>query len=203
MELHIWIAFVGASIALLAIPGPVVMLLLGYTLGYGRMAAVAAVPGVVLGDLAAMTVSLLGAGAVLSASASLFTILKLAGAAYLIWLGVKLWRIEPPPTAKAARSYSRQKAFRDAFVITALNPKDIVFFVAFLPQFISAEQPLLPQIAIIEATFLVLILISNAAWILLGATLSHFLRKPWHLRIANRVGAGWLVGAGALTALTR
>lgn len=203
MELHLWIAFVGASAALLAIPGPVVMLLLGYTLGYGRKAAVAAVPGVILGDCTAMTVSLLGAGAVLSASASLFTVLKLAGAAYLVWLGIKLWRNDPQPSAKATSGYSRRKAFCDAFVVTALNPKDIVFFVAFLPQFISASRPILPQIVIIETTFLVLIVISNVAWILLGGTLSRYLRKPRHLRVANRFGAGWLVGAGALTALTR
>ncbi|MEO3427579.1 LysE family translocator [Pelagibius sp. CAU 1746] len=203
MELHLWIAFVGASAALLAVPGPVVMLLLGYTLGYGRKAAAAAVPGVLLGDFTAMTVSLLGAGAVLSASASLFMILKLAGAGYLVWLGIKLWRSDATATAKSTQGYSRKKAFCDAFMVTALNPKDIVFFVAFLPQFISASQPILPQIVVIEATFLGLIVISNAAWILLGGTLSHHLRNPRHIRVAHRFGAGWLVGAGALTALTR
>jgi threonine/homoserine/homoserine lactone efflux protein len=200
---HLWIAFVGASVALLAIPGPVVMLLLGYTLGYGRRAAVAAVPGVILGDFTAMTISLLGAGAVLSASASLFMALKLAGAVYLIWLGVNLWRRNPIPTERPRADYKPTKAFRDAFLVTALNPKDIVFFVAFLPQFISSARPLLPQIAAIEATFLVLILISNGVWISLGAALSGYLRKPRHMRTANRFGAGWLVGAGALTALMR
>ncbi len=88
-------------------------------------------------------------------------------------------------------------------MITALNRKDIVFFVSFLPQFISPTQPVLPQIVIIEVTFLALILISNTAWIVLGATLSRYLSKPQHLRTANRFGAGSLVGAGALTAFTR
>ena len=205
MDFHLWLAFVGASIALLAIPGPVVMLLLGYVLGYGRGAAAAAVPGVILGDFTAMTLSLLGAGAVLSASATLFTALKIAGAAYLVWLGIRLWRREADPltAGKPTAGHSRKRAFRDAFVVTALNPKDIVFFVAFLPQFISPAEPILPQIVVIEATFLGLVLVCNVTWILLGSSLSRALRTPRHLRTANRVGAGWLVGAGALTAFSR
>jgi len=203
MEPHLWIAFVGASAALLAIPGPVVMLLLGYTLGYGRKAAAAAVPGVMLGDFTAMTISLLGAGAVLSASATLFMALKLTGAAYLVWLGIKLWRSDPHLAVQTSSRYSRTRAFRDAFLVTAFNPKDIVFFVAFLPQFISASRPILPQIVIVEATFLGLILLSNTTWILLGSGVSRFIRKPNHLKAANRFGAGWLIGAGAFTALSR
>jgi len=205
VDFHLWLAFVGASIALLAIPGPVVMLLLGYVLGYGRGAAAAAVPGVILGDFTAMTLSLLGAGAVLSASATLFTALKIAGAAYLVWLGIRLWRREADPltAGKPTAGHSRKRAFRDAFVVTALNPKDIVFFVAFLPQFISPAEPILPQIVVIEATFLGLVLVCNVTWILLGSSLSRALRTPRHLRTANRVGAGWLVGAGALTAFSR
>jgi threonine/homoserine/homoserine lactone efflux protein len=203
MDYHLWIAFVGASLALLAIPGPVVMLLLGYAVGHGRRAALAAVPGVLLGDFTSMTISLLGAGAVLSASASIFFGLKLAGAAYLVWLGVGLWRRNSTLTERPKADYDPVKAFRDAFLVTALNPKDIVFFVAFLPQFISSARPFFRQIATIELTFLTLILISNSAWIVLGATLSGYLRTPRHIRTANRFGAFWLVGAGGLTALTR
>ncbi|PRX09838.1 LysE family translocator [Martelella mediterranea] len=202
MEIQTWFAFAGASIALLAIPGPVVMLLLGYTLGYGPRAAVAAVPGVILGDFTAMSLSLLGAGAILAASASLFLTLKLVGAVYLLWLGIKLWRDDAKPMTAVGRAPLKGwKAFGSAYWVTALNPKDIVFFVAFLPQFISPEQPLVPQIVIIEATFLSLVLFSNAVWILLGSKLSRYFGRRSHIRIANRVGAGWLVGAGLLTAV--
>ncbi|MBO6785197.1 MAG: LysE family translocator, partial [Alphaproteobacteria bacterium] len=92
MSLELWLAFTAASAVLLAIPGPTVMLVVSYALGRGRASAWATVPGVTLGDFTAMTVSLFGAGAVLAASADLFTALKLAGAAYLVWLGIRLWR---------------------------------------------------------------------------------------------------------------
>ena len=95
MSIELWIAFTLASVVLLAIPGPTVMLVISYALGRGKTSGWATVPGVTLGDFTAMTASLLGAGAVLAASATLFTVLKLLGAAYLIWLGVNLWRAKP------------------------------------------------------------------------------------------------------------
>ena len=99
MSWELWIAFVVASSALLAIPGPTVLIVVSYALGKGRRTAWATVPGLTLGDFTAMTISLMGAGAILAASAELFTVLKLAGAAYLIWLGVRLWRARPDPDA--------------------------------------------------------------------------------------------------------
>ena len=203
MSLEIWLAFVAASAALLAVPGPVVMLLFSYTLGQGRSVSWAAVPGVVLGDFAAMTVSLLGAGAVLSASATLFTVMKIGGAAYLIWLGIRIWRTDAKPVeiAATARKRSRITVFRQAFVVTALNPKDIVFFVAFLPQFIDPAAAALPQIVTIEVTFLVMVLISNALWILLCGSLRDGLKNPVTLKFVNRLGAGFLISAGGLTAI--
>ncbi|MCV0427689.1 MAG: LysE family transporter, partial [Roseibium sp.] len=95
MSFELWIAFVAASAALLAIPGPTITIVVGYAISSGRSAVWATTSGVVLGDFTAMTASLLGAGAVLAASATLFTALKFAGALYLIWLGIKLWRSKP------------------------------------------------------------------------------------------------------------
>lgn len=92
MALEIWLAFALASAVLLSIPGPTVLLVVSYALARGRSSAWATVPGVTLGDFTAITASLLGAGALLQASATLFTVLKLAGAAYLIWLGIQTWR---------------------------------------------------------------------------------------------------------------
>src|SRR3954454_7034472 len=92
MALEHWLAFVAASAVLLAIPGPTVLLVVSYTLGYGRKSAAAIVAGVALGDLTAMTASMLGLGAALAASATLFTVLRWIGGAYLVWLGVRLWR---------------------------------------------------------------------------------------------------------------
>lgn len=205
MPFEIWIAFVAASAALLAVPGPVVMLLFSYTLAQGRGVSWAAIPGVILGDLTAMSLSLLGAGAVLSASATLFTLLKIGGAVYLIWLGIRIWRteMEPIKIAAASQRRSRLAVFRQAFIVTALNPKDIVFFVAFLPQFIDPASPALPQIVTIMTTFTVLVLIINTLWILLGGRLRDGLKSPRTLNFVNRLGAGCLIGAGGLTALSR
>lgn len=205
MNIELWFAFVATSAALLAIPGPVVMVLFGYTMGYGRAIAVAAIPGVVLGDFVAMTISLLGAGAILQASATIFMGLKLVGAAYLVWLGVQIWRSDVKPVAVGEVPTGQRKlaVFRDTFLVTALNPKDIVFFVAFLPQFIVTEHPALPQILIIEATFLGLVVISTTTWILLSGTFISRLKDTRKLKFVNRIGASCLVGAGSLTALSR
>ena len=205
MNFELWLLFIAASIALLAVPGPVVVLLFSYRIGYGRSVAAAAVPGVVLGDFVAMTISLLGAGAILKASATLFVALKLFGAAYLFWLGIQLWRSSAKPlTVGDFPSEQQQRmAFRTAFVVTAMNPKDIVFFVAFLPQFISSESPTLPQIVVIEVTFLALVFLSSVAWITLAETLLARLKDTRTIKAVNRLCAASLIGAGTLTALTR
>lgn len=198
MPLDLWLAFVVASAVLLVIPGPTVMLVVGHALGRGRSSAWTTVPGVALGDLTAMTVSLAGAGAVLAASAVLFSALKLAGAAYLVWLGVKLWRAAP---ASFAVGPARERAmFWHAYVVTALNPKSIVFFIAFVPQFVAPERPLPAQFAILLATFVVLAAVNAAAWVVLAGSLRAGLRGAAAMRAVNRVGGGFLVGAGVLAA---
>lgn len=204
MTFELWLAFALASAALLAVPGPTVMLVVSYALGRGRATGWATVPGVALGDFVAMTISLLGAGAVLAVSATLFTALKFAGAAYLVWLGISLWRA-PPILAEAAPATLRDRGamFWRAFVVTALNPKSIVFFVAFVPQFIDASAPALPQFVALEATFVTLAALNAALWAVLAGALRNRVRRPSTLRWLNRAGAGCLVGAGVATAMIR
>lgn len=205
MSLELWFALVAASAALLIVPGPVVMLLFSQTLAHGRSVSSAAIPGVVLGDFFAMTISLAGAGALLAASATLFTVLKIGGAAYLIWLGISLWRtgLKPVEIAQDKRTRNRWAIFRQAFLVTALNPKDIVFFVAFLPQFIDPTRPAMVQLVSIEVTFLTLVVLSTSMWIFIGSRLTTGLQSPKALSILNKFGAGSLIGAGALTAFAR
>ncbi len=205
MPLEVWIAFVATSTALLAIPGPTVMLVVSYALGQGRDTGWVTVPGVTLGDFTAMTVSLLGAGAVLAASANLFTAMKLAGAAYLIWLGIKLWRSKPQLDGieKTSSNQSRSSMFWNSFVVTALNPKGIIFFVAFVPQFVDPEKPVLLQFAILEATFLTLAAMNVALWAVLAGNLRAKFKRPETLQLVNRIGASFLIGAGILTAAVR
>src|SRR5215472_4688595 len=110
MSLETWLAFAAATTVLLVIPGPTILLVISYALGQGMRTALPVAIGVALGDFTAMTLSMLGLGALLAASALLFTALKWAGAAYLVWLGIKLWRASG--TAEAAAHRDRAPAPR-------------------------------------------------------------------------------------------
>ncbi|BBE73613.1 LysE family translocator [Oharaeibacter diazotrophicus] len=204
MSFDHWLAFALASAVMLAIPGPTVLLVVSYALGHGRRATAATVAGVALGDFTAMTASMLGLGALLATSAALFTALKWVGAAYLVWLGVKLWRAPIAAADATAPAEARPvRIFLHAFAVTALNPKSIVFFVAFVPQFLVAGDPLLPQMAVAEATFLVLASANALAYALLASAARRGIRRPSVQRAVNRVGGSLLVGAGALAAAWR
>ena len=126
MSIEHWLAFVAASAALLAIPGPTVLLVISYALGHGRKAATATIAGVALGDFTAMTASMLGLGALLAASAMIFTALKWIGAAYLIYLGIKLWRapVSHHSAGIDAEGTSKERPLRiflHTYAVTALR----------------------------------------------------------------------------------
>jgi threonine/homoserine/homoserine lactone efflux protein len=149
-----------------------------------------------------MTLSLLGLGAVLSASATLFVILKWIGALYLIYLGIKLWRTDPGNGAipLSARNSSSGSLFKGAYIVTALNPKSIAFFVAFLPQFINHQRPTSPQFLIMGATFLTMATINAALYAIFAGHLRDTLKKTRVRRVFDRCGGSALIGAGVLTA---
>jgi threonine/homoserine/homoserine lactone efflux protein len=202
MTLDLWLAFAAAAAVLVAIPGPTVTLVVSYAIGEGRRAAWATVAGVALGDFTAMSLSLAGLGAVLAASAALFTVLKWAGALYLVYLGIRLWRAEPvlEEAAMVAPAKTRLAMLGHAFAVTALNPKSIVFFVAFVPQFITAGRPALPQVLVLGATFLVVATANAALYAHLAGGLRGLIRRKRILRAVNRTGGAILIGAGIATA---
>ncbi len=201
MSLETWIAFLLASAAMLVIPGPTILLVIGQSLGAGRGRALPLVAGVALGDLTAMSLSLAGLGALLAASATAFTVLKWAGAAYLVWLGVRLWRA--PVEAAAAPPLAARRALRDAYVVTALNPKSIAFFVAFVPQFVSPAAPFAPQALVLVASFVTLAALNALAYALLAGRLSGAAARPALRRGVNRLGGVVLIGAGLASAAMR
>lgn len=208
MSFETWLAFVAAAAVLLAIPGPTITLVIAYALSRGRSAAWWTVGGVVLGDFTAMTASLMGLGAVLAASATAFTAVKWAGAAYLLYLGIKMWRA-PVSADVAGEPYLADigprpgRVFAHAWLVTALNPKSIVFFVAFLPLFIDPARPLLPQLVVMEATFLVLAVANAAAYAWLAGLARGRIRRPSVRRAVNRVGGSLMVGAALLAVALR
>jgi threonine/homoserine/homoserine lactone efflux protein len=203
MTFETWLAFAAASAVLLVIPGPTILLVLSYALGRGWRIAAPVAAGVALGDLTAMTLSMLGLGVILAQSATLFTVLKWIGAAYLVWLGVKLWRagatLDAEPRTDAG---SRARMMAHAWLVTTLNPKSLIFFVAFLPQFLDPARPFWPQMAIFEATFVSLAFLNAFGYAILGARARRLATSPRALRLVNRAGGTALIGAGAAAALT-
>jgi threonine/homoserine/homoserine lactone efflux protein len=197
MSLQHWLAFVVASQILLIIPGPTVLMVVSYALGHGRKPATAIVAGVALGDLTAMTASMLGLGAVLAASATIFAALRWIGAAYLIYLGVKLWRAPIKTEAMTdTQTADPRRLFLHAYLVAALNPKAIFFFVAFVPQFMDATHSFLSQVILLETTFVILATLNASAFAMLAASARRTLRDPRVQRAVNRTGGSLLIGAG-------
>ena len=206
MAFDLWLTFAAASLALLLVPGPTVLLVLSYALSKGRSVAVASAAGVALGDLVAMTASLAGLGAIVLASATAFTVLKWIGAAYLVWLGVRLIR-SAPSAGLEAQSIGRDVTARSVFAhnaaVTALNPKSIAFFIAFVPQFVDPQAALLPQFAILIATFVGLAALNALAYALLADRLRRLISRPNVIAWITRAGGATLIGMGVLTATMR
>lgn len=200
MTFESWAAFTAASAVLLIIPGPTVLLVVSYALGQGWRTVLPMTVGVALGDFTAMTLSMLGLGALLAASATLFTVLKWVGAAYLVYLGIKLWRaggtLEAAPRTDAV---SAAKMLGHAWLVTALNPKSITFFVAFLPAFLDPRADFVTQMMVFEATFLLLAFANAFGYALVATRARGFVANPRAIGVVNKVGGGLLIGAGAAT----
>ena len=201
MDMERWLAFALAATIILIIPGPTIILVVGRALSHGKRAVMPLVVGVTLGDFTGMALSLLGLGAILAASATLFTLFKWAGALYLFYLGLKTWQSDPTqPFAQQPLQGTQPALLRSAYLVTALNPKSIAFFVAFLPQFINPARPHLPQFLILGATFLLLGALNASLYALFASQLVEQMQRVTVRRWFNRFGGTALVGAGLLTA---
>ena len=201
MSAELWFVFVLAALALSLTPGPNGLLCLDHGVRYGLSRSTYTALGAVAGMSLLIGASLAGLGAVMQASELLFTLVKWAGAAYLVWLGVKLWRAPVTVAPDVEPDAPRAPALRIAlhtYAVTALNPKSIVFFVAFLPMFLDTAQPLLPQMAILEVTFIVLATLNAAAYGLMASLVRTRIRKPSVRMWINRAGGSMMIGAGLL-----
>lgn len=208
MSLDTWLAFVLASSVLLMIPGPTILTVVSYTLVHGRGVSVPLVLAVALGDATAVTLSLLGLGALLAQSALLFSVVKTLGAGYLIYLGIKqlsagLAAPTPMSDAEPTPPKPSKTLFKNTYWVTALNPKGIVFFVAFLPQFVDPTAPVTQQLWILAATFVVLGTLNAFLYILFAASASGALQSPRLQRRVNIGGGSLLLGAGVYALLAK
>ena len=204
MSLETWLAYTLVTTTFLLIPGPTLLLVISYSLFRGRSTILALVFGVGLGDLTAIILSFLGVGMLLETVATAFYFLKWLGAAYLIWLGIKMWRSASQPVEISEQAKNRDwwEIFRNAYVTTALNPKSIVFFLAFMPQFMEPDLPFISQALVLGGTFFVLAIMSVVSYALLASYAGQQLSLPSFQRWTQRLGGGLLIGAGGMTTVT-
>ena len=201
MDWHVWLAYFVASWVIAVSPGSGAVLAMSHGLAYGVRGASATVLGLQIGLAFILLVAGAGVGAVLVASAGAFMVVKLLGAAYLLWLGFKQWRAPVtlddggaqagPPVMRL-----RQRVLTGALT-NATNPKGIVFMVAVLPQFIDPKRPLLLQLLILLVTTLAVDTVVMHGYALLASRLRALLRSARARRPHNRVGGGGLMGMGA------
>ena len=197
-----WLAFVLAAEVLLIIPGPTNILVISQSLAHGRRAVLPLTAGVTLGDFAAMSLSFLGLGAVLASSSAAFTVLKWIGAVYLVFLGLRLWLSKPETggISTPGRRTSSLSLFRSALMVTAMNPKSIAFFVAFLPQFISIQNHAFPQFLLLGSTFLMLAALNATLYGVFAGRLRDAMQNPKVRRCFDLCGGTALIVAGVATA---
>jgi threonine/homoserine/homoserine lactone efflux protein len=195
--------FAAASIALLAVPGPAVLYIVTRSVSQGRGAGLVSVLGVHAGSVVHVAAAALGLSALLASSATAFAVVKYLGAAYLIWLGVrKLRRREDGPVDEAP-PVPRARLFTQGAVVSVLNPKTAIFFLAFLPQFVNPGRgPVALQIIVFGACFIVLGIVSDGGYALLaGALAGRIRRTPRTRRGLDRASAVVYLGLGAGAAL--
>jgi threonine/homoserine/homoserine lactone efflux protein len=198
MSIELWLAFIAASAVLLIIPGPTILTVISYSMAHGRRANVPLVAAVALGDSTALVVSLLGLGALLATSAFWFTAVKWAGGLYLLYLGVKLLRagVSSADLTAPAAPKSRWRLFANTYLVTALNPKGIVFFVAFLPQFINPGVSVSRQLWVLAVTFVIMATINASLYAVFAASARRLLASPQAQRRFNLSGGALLSVAG-------
>lgn len=196
--------FAAASLALVVVPGPSVLYIVGTSIAQGRRAGVASMLGVQTGALIHVFAAAIGVSAILASSVAAFTVVKFAGAAYLVWLGVQKLRHagEEDPAARPPRSHAH--LFRQGVVVNILNPKVAMFFFAFLPQFIDpdAATPGL-QIIGLGLLFILIAMASDTMYaVLAGTAAERFRGSVVARRRLDRVSGGVMIGLGAVAALT-
>lgn len=202
------LAFALASILFIQVPGPSLLFTIGRALTVGRRAALLSVLGNALGLMAQIVAVALGLGAIVAASAAAYTVLKIIGACWVVWLGIQAIRHRGDARVALALGERHQErtsaALRTGFIVGATNPKTIVFFVAFLPQFTNASAGHVgAQVALLGGLFAVMAVASDSVWALAASRARDwFARKPQRLDAMGAAGGVMMIGLGATLATT-
>jgi threonine/homoserine/homoserine lactone efflux protein len=208
MTLETWLLFSGAALVVILIPGPLSLLMIGNSLNYGLLRSYPAFLGGVVASVCLLSASALGLGALLMASEQLFSALKIVGALYLFYLAWQSWKQSRQPVSASDAPVAVSppqfgSLFWRAFVLGGSNPKDILFFAAFLPQFLKADQPFLGQLITMIITWTVLDLACKLFYGLSAQGASRYLRSGKGQSWFNRVSAALFGTAGTVSLLSR
>ncbi len=203
MELHVYLAFSIATVIMIALPGPSVLLTVAHGISFGWRRALSTVAGATVGIAVQLSVAAVGLSSLLNVVAEAFEWLRWAGAAYLVYLGIKQWRSAGEPLEFDTSSAPKMNLFVQGIVITIPNPKSLIFIAAFLPQFIDAARPLGFQFTIIVPTFLVITFTITSLWALVAGKVSGLLRSQRAFQSVLRSAGGLMIIAGAGLVLAR
>jgi threonine/homoserine/homoserine lactone efflux protein len=200
MNWDLFLAFLVITAVLIVVPGPIVTLIIATGARQGVRAALVTVAGTSIGNAVLLTVIAFGLGWVLQNAERLFEILRFAGAAYLLWLGIQAWRHagEEKPVAMSGRVN-----FTRGFVVALSNPKTIAFFTAFLPQFVDPHLPVAMQLAVMCTVTALLAALSDSAWAVASGMGRAWFMRPQRTKLLGRVSGAVLVGGGLWLSLAR
>ncbi len=203
MSLQLYLAYIAASVALALLPGPIVTLVIANGLRHGTRAALTNIAGVQAALLIVIAVVAIGLTSLMATMGYWFDGVRFAGAIYLVWLGIRLVR-DPVQGVKAdeAPPPPRGGFFLQGFLVALSNPKLLVFFGAFIPQFVDMSRDHLPQVALLGVTFMVVAGLTDATYALLAGRVRSFFSAR-RTRALSRVSGGFMIGGGVWLALTR
>ncbi len=199
MPFSTWLLFCGVALLASFSPGPGVLLAISNSVAVGPRHTVFSSLGNAAGLFIVSGAATAGMGALLAVSASAFLVVKVVGAAYLVYLGIKQWRSPPlslEPTTTGAQPHTAGRLFLQGLGVAVTNPKAILFFTALFPQFLTPGEPLLMQTLLLTATFTVLALASHAFYVGLFRALRRFLTSARRMRLFNRISGGLFVALG-------
>jgi threonine/homoserine/homoserine lactone efflux protein len=199
---ELFAGFVVAVVVLILMPGPIVTLVVANSLAHGQRIGFATVAGASSGNAVLVAAGALGLTTLLALAAELFEVLRWAGVAYLVFLGVQQWRAPAVEPGADERAVSGKALFAQGFLVTIANPKSLIFLAAFFPQFVDPAAPWLPQMVLLGVTFLVIGFVLTAAW---GFAADR--TRVWfggrRLRLRNRIAGSLMIGAGVALAMVR
>lgn len=205
MGFELYLAFIAASALLILMPGPNVALIVANSFAHGPRYALMTVAGTSSAMVIQLALVIAGMTTMMAEMAHWFTVFKWIGVAYLLYIGIQTWRTPPAdlsaPADRVTQSYAR--VFAQGFLISLTNPKTLIFYAAFFPQFMDAQSPALPQFLLLGGTFLMMAIVSDSLYAVLAGRIRPWLQQGRINALQNRVTGGLLVLCAAGVALTR